>query len=93
MVAGRSALWPGGLLRVRLSNTQGFADAQLEPPGAHWDTDLGEFVLDWEEIRSASDPHALALQFARSAFQHACTICDWDPSLASSAQGVPPPIR
>src|SRR5262245_17519947 len=27
-----------------------FADAHLQPEAAHWDSDLGEFVLDWEEI-------------------------------------------
>jgi hypothetical protein len=39
------------------------------------------------------DPHALALQFARSAFQHACLVCGWDETLAASAEGAPPPIR
>ena len=70
-----------------------FADAELGPRQAHWDSGLGEFVLDWEDIRSEPDPHALALEFARSAFQHSCALCEWDPVLASSAQGVPPPMR
>jgi hypothetical protein len=70
-----------------------FADAELRPQQAHWDSDLGEFVLGWEDIRSEPDPHGLALEFARSAFDHACAVCEWDPSLASSERGVPPPIR
>jgi hypothetical protein len=70
-----------------------FSDSELRPEQAHWDSDLGEFVLDWEDIRAQSDPRGLALEFARSAFQRACAMCDWDPSLASSAQGVPPPIH
>ena len=71
----------------------GFADADLKPEAARWDDDLGEFVLDWEEIRSAEDPHALALEFTRSALEHGCTVCGWDPALAASAQGQPPPVR
>jgi uncharacterized protein DUF5996 len=71
----------------------GFANADLNPEAARWDADLGEFVLDWEDIRSAEDPHALALEFTRSAFEHACTVCGWDPALAASAQGQPPPVR
>ena len=71
----------------------GFADADLNPEAARWDADLGEFVLDWEDIRAAEDPHALALEFTRSAFEHACTVCGWDPALAASAQGQPPPVR
>ncbi len=71
---------------------EGFADAQLSPAAARWDGQLGEYVLDWEDVRTAADPHALALEFARSAFQHACVVCDWDPALLNSAQGSPPPV-
>ncbi len=53
---------------------------------------LGEFLLDWDDVVAAPDPHAAALAFARSAFQHACAICDWDLELAASAEGTPPPL-
>jgi len=72
---------------------EGFADADLDPEAAHWDPDLGEFVLEWEDIRAEEDPHALALEFAHSAFGHACKVCEWDPVLAGSAEGDPPPIH
>jgi hypothetical protein len=72
---------------------EGFAQAKLDPDAAHWDADLGEFVLDWEDIRSAEDPHGLALDFAHSAFGHACDVCAWDPALAGSAEGRPPAIH
>ena len=71
----------------------GFADAELSPEAARWDSDLGEFVLDWDDLRSAENPHGLALEFAQSAFGHACAVCEWDPLLAGSAEGRPPPIR
>jgi hypothetical protein len=71
----------------------GFADASLSPAAARWDGQLGEYVLDWDDIREEPDPRALALEFARSAFRHACNVCDWDPALAATAEGVPPPIR
>jgi hypothetical protein len=70
----------------------GFADATLSPAAAHWDGELGEYVLDWDDVRSSPDPHAAALEFARSAFSHACAVCDWDPALTASAEGKPPPI-
>ncbi|HEY7267452.1 MAG TPA: DUF5996 family protein [Solirubrobacterales bacterium] len=72
---------------------EGFSGARLTPEAARWDPDLGEFVLDWEDIRSAEDPHALALEFARAAFGHACEVCAWDPVLAGSAKGSPPPLH
>jgi Family of unknown function (DUF5996) len=71
---------------------EGFAGAALAPPAARWEQALGEYVLDWDDVRAEPDPHALALDFARSAFAHACTVCEWDPALLASAQGSPPPV-
>jgi hypothetical protein len=71
----------------------GFAGATLSPPDARWHAELGEYILDWGDIRSNPDPHATALEFARSAFRHACVVCDWDPALLNSAEGAPPPVR
>jgi hypothetical protein len=71
---------------------EGFAGAALEPAAARWDGQLGEYVLDHEALAAAPDPHAAALAFARSAFDHACVVCDWDPALSASAAGTPPPV-
>jgi hypothetical protein len=91
--------WPGdwrypraALVGYAHPAPDGFSDAELQPEAAHWDEDLGEFVLDWNEIRSAPDPHGLALEFCHSLFQHACAVCEWDPFLAASIDGVPPPV-
>jgi uncharacterized protein DUF5996 len=70
----------------------GFDAATLDPPAARWDGQLGEYVLDFDDVRAADDPHAHAVAFARSAFAHACSVCDWDPALAASAEGTPPPV-
>jgi Family of unknown function (DUF5996) len=72
---------------------EGFGGATLSPPAARWDAALGEYVLDWDDISSASDPYAAALEFARSAFRHSCAVCEWDPALPASADGTPPPIH
>jgi hypothetical protein len=71
---------------------EGFADARLSPPAAHWEPELGLYVLDWEDARASDDPHAAALDFVRSAFHHACVVCGWDPGLLASAEGSPPPV-
>ena len=71
---------------------EGFADGELSPAAAHWAQELGLFVLDWDDVLGASDPHAAGLEFARSAFRHACLVCEWDPALPASAEGSPPPV-
>src|ERR1039458_5123208 len=71
---------------------EGFGRTALSPSGARWDAALGEYILEWDDVRASPDPHALALEFARSAFRHACAVCAWDPELAASADGTPPPV-
>src|SRR4051795_11902225 len=71
----------------------GYADAVLEPPEARWDAGLGEFLLDWDDVRRAEDPHAAAVTFVRSVLRHSCAVCDWDPRLAATIDGDPPPVR
>jgi len=71
----------------------GFADASLSPAAARWDETLGEYILDWDDVRTAADPRGAALQFAQSAFHHACLVCGWDTELAASAESRPPPVR
>ena len=70
-----------------------FADARLRPESARWDTDLGEFILDWDDVRESPDPRALVLEFFASVFSHACEVCGWDPVLAGSGLGDPPPVH
>jgi hypothetical protein len=70
----------------------GFAGATLDPPAAHWDDALGLYVLDWDDVRASADPNAAVQAFLQSAFRHACAVCEWDPELAASARGAPPPV-
>jgi Family of unknown function (DUF5996) len=72
--------------------TEGFPGRDLPPAAARWDGVLGEYLLDWDDVRTAADPMRTALEFARSVFRHACVVCEWDPALAASADSKPPPI-
>jgi hypothetical protein len=72
---------------------EGFATATLSPPPSYWNATLGEYILDWADVCRSPDPHATGVQFARSVFSHACTVCDWDATLLASVEGSPPPIR
>jgi len=71
---------------------EALAGVQLEPAAARWDTTLGEFLLDWDDVRAAPDPHGAALAFGQSVVKRACASCGWDPALAASIEGRPPPI-
>jgi hypothetical protein len=65
----------------------------IDLPAGRWDAALGEFVLDWEDVVAADDPHATALEFCRSFAHDACRLCGWDPTLAGTITGSPPAVR
>jgi hypothetical protein len=89
--------WPGDGRYERAAfyayahpSPEGFADGEVSP--GRWDANLGEYILDWDDARSHDDPRAVALEFARTVFRHGCVVCGWDPQLATSADGRPPPV-
>lgn len=71
---------------------EGFSNGDLSPSPSRWDNALGEFILDWNDVRAAENPLADATAFARSAFTHACLVCGWEADLKDSALGEPPPV-
>jgi hypothetical protein len=92
--------WPGDARHGRAAfyayahpSVEGFGGATLSPAAARWAPALGEYLLDWDDVRSDPDPRATALEFARSVFRHACAACHWDMILAASADGTPPAVR
>jgi Family of unknown function (DUF5996) len=67
--------------------------ADVASPVGRWDSALGEFVLDWDDVVAAGDPHQTALDFCRTFAREACELCGWDPKLAGAIDGTPPPVR
>jgi len=91
--------WPGDARHSRpafyafaFPPAAGIETATLSPPAAKWNTELEEYLLDWDDVRVAPDPRAAALSFGRSVIRHACEVCGFDPALAASAEGIPPPV-
>jgi hypothetical protein len=70
-----------------------FAGTDLSPAPGRWDERIGEYLLDWDDVRGSSDPHGSALEFARSVSRHASVVSEWEPDLAGTLPGRPPPIR
>jgi hypothetical protein len=91
--------WPGDARHPRAAfyayahpAPEGFAGAALPGVLGGWNAELREYVLEWEDLLAEPDPHAAALAFGRAVVAHACDVCGWDPELAASAEGIPPPV-
>ncbi|HLQ66909.1 MAG TPA: DUF5996 family protein [Candidatus Limnocylindrales bacterium] len=82
--------WPGGELPggVALKESVFYAYAAPEPPGfkeasvrpaaAYYHRELGEFILPYEAVRTASDPDRAILDFVESTYERGASLGNWD---------------
>lgn len=56
----------------------GFKDAAVRPAAAYYDEQLGEFLLAYEDVRTAPDPDAALLDFLQSTDEAAANLGGWD---------------
>ncbi|MFI5025106.1 MAG: DUF5996 family protein [Alphaproteobacteria bacterium] len=56
----------------------GFPEAPVRPPGAAYDAELGQFLLDYDKVRLAPSPREALLDFCQSTYEAAATLGNWD---------------
>jgi len=60
----------------------GYRDARVRPDAARYDTGLGEFLLMYDDVRTASSPSSMLLAFCQSTYEAGAESAGWDrPSL------------
>jgi hypothetical protein len=59
----------------------GIGGAGIEPKAARWDPEMGEFLLDYDDVTLSDDPRAAILEFANSAYAAGAALAGWDRSL------------
>jgi hypothetical protein len=50
----------------------------VRPEVAGWNTQLGEFVLQYEDARTAPSPDSAILDFCQSAYEAGAKLARWD---------------
>jgi hypothetical protein len=77
--------WPGGgplpepvFYAYAAPEPPGFKEARVEPEGAYYSQDLGEFLLPYEAVRTAASPDDALLRFAESTYAAAADLARWD---------------
>jgi len=65
----------------------GYAQAKIAPATARWDPALGEFLLGYDEVRTAPDPDAALLQFLQSTYAAAADLAGWDRPALECQEG------
>jgi hypothetical protein len=61
----------------------GIEAAALEPDGAFWSPELGEFLLPYDAVRSAGDPRGVLLEFLESTYRAGAECRGWEAELTS----------
>jgi hypothetical protein len=57
---------------------KGFSEAKVQPAAASYNAQLKEFVLPYDAMRQAASPDQALLDFARSTYDAASTLGNWD---------------
>jgi Family of unknown function (DUF5996) len=77
--------WPGGgdittpmFYAYAAPEPKGFRNKMVRPAQAFYNEKLGEFLLPYDAVRSASDPKATLTEFLQSTYEAGATLGNWD---------------
>jgi len=92
--------WPGGggvdypaFYAYAYPDPHGFRTAQVQPDGAFWHAEMGEFILPYAAVQAASDPDAALMAFLGSTYEAAADFGHWDRDLLECGPGNPRQVR
>jgi hypothetical protein len=66
----------------------GFREWKVRPEAARYDTQLGEFILMYEDVSRSASPRETLLDFCQSTYEAGATLGKWDRSALERAPGA-----
>jgi hypothetical protein len=60
--------------------------AKVSPASSRWDSAMGVFLFDYDDLRKSKDPDGDLLSFFESTYHAGAEKADWDPHLVSSGK-------
>jgi hypothetical protein len=77
--------WPGSgpvlepaFYAYSVPEPEGLKTAAIRPAAAYYHQELGEFILPYEAVRTASSPDQMIADFVDSTYEAAATLAHWD---------------
>jgi hypothetical protein len=61
-------------------------NARVSPPASRWDSAMGEFIFDYDDLRKSKDPDGDLLSFFESTYKAGAERAGWDPNLVGSGK-------
>lgn len=65
---------------------QGIESAKVAPNASRWDANMGEFLLDYDDLRRCGNPDRDLLAFFETTYSAGATAAKWDPRLLGSGR-------
>ena len=85
--------WPGSapvlepaLYAYAAPQPDGFSKARVRPNAAYYHSELGEFILPYEAVRTSSSPENAITEFVVSTYEAGATLARWDRSALERAR-------
>jgi len=82
---GSAGFWPGGgdiagpaFYSYAAPEPSGFAQCRIRPAAAFYHPQLKEFLLMYDDVRTAPDPKAALLEFLQSTYDAGADLGNWD---------------
>ncbi len=89
-----AGFWPGGgaitypaFYSYAYPEPQGYRSTAVRPEQAFFSTELGEFVLPYDAVRTAADPDRALASFLQSTYEAAANAAGWDRAALDCAPG------
>lgn len=80
-----AGFWPGGgdiagpaFYSYAAPEPPGFAERKIRPPAAFYHPQMKEFLLTYDDVRTAPDPKTALMEFLRSTYDAAADLGHWD---------------
>ena len=88
--------WPGGAASPAAAFyayaypvPEGLGDTSVQPAGAFWSAEMGEYFLPYDAVRSATDPDEALTRFLLSTYDAVAVQADWNRKALEVPEGFP----
>ena len=88
--------WPGGATSPAAAyyayaypTPDGLGHAPVNPPQAFWSSEMGEFFLPYDTVRTSSDPDHALTEFLNSTYDAVADLGQWDRAQLEVPEGYP----
>ena len=80
-----AGFWPGGgeitgpaFYSYAAPEPRGFAERKIRPPAAFYHPQMKEFLLTYDDVRTAADPKTMLMELLRTTYAAAADLGNWD---------------